>query len=150
MVARAIGCSQATVHSFAKKNNELIQKAAQELIDMGLDNAVKATINDVQHSVDVSKIQPRQLTPEDRDYQKSIGLKARDNLLKMTGILPTHAPSQVVQNITNIQQNNHISPVIQQFLSAIGSQFTDPDVVDVPRATTVDDSPDSEVNKDTA
>lgn len=131
-VARAVGCAPSTVTAFAKKNKALIEQAAQDLLDLGLDNAVKATVNDVLHSKSISKLDPSFMTDRQLEYQSKVGLKCRENLLKMTGILPTHTASSVVQNITNIQQNNHISPVIQQFLSTIGSQFSDPDV---PRGT---------------
>lgn len=119
-VAKQLGVHQSTISRFAKKPDikPLIEMAAQELIEQGLQPAVDLVIDTIRESHD------RGIKHHDLNKEKNLltlrklALQSSEKVMKSAGVVPTHTQAPVIQNIVNVEGDAILSPNVKEILIA--------------------------------
>lgn len=63
-------------------------------------------------------------TMQDKE-NKALSLKAAENVLKTTSVMPGNVANQTINNIVNVQNNNILSPELQKAMTGIFNNHDD-------------------------
>lgn len=117
-IAAELDCSPATILNFKRKNQELIQKRAEELIEI-LPDIIEDTKQKIRTNRKLTQYIDNPLEnvnttalkeiPDILQFQKNVE-KIQENVLKSVGILPSQSPSFI---FNQINQDNSKSVVIE-------------------------------------
>ncbi len=153
VIADKLQISESTVSRIAnaEETRALVEQASVDLVHNGLRLAVKNSIDTMTQSnkaglhpdkamkpfiglegqtVTDSKGEPVKVY--DKDYHKGLidmrklSAKVEENILKTTGLLPTHAMSIHVENLININESNTLAPTVR----GVVEHYTDDLVID--------------------
>jgi len=153
VIADKLKISESTVSRIANatETRALVEQASAELVHNGLELAVKNSIDTMTQSSKAGLHPDRAMKPfiglegqlvrddkgkpikmYDKDYHKGLidmrklSTKVEENIMRTTGLLPTHATSIHVQNLININESNTLAPVVR----GVVEHFTDDLVID--------------------
>ena len=100
-----------------KLNTEQIKSLIDQLNHNLINTSLQTATENIQLAIDQYKPQA-QAKPKDRDSQlREHGFKASQRILEAVGILPSHAPSVMIQNIYN--GNTIVSNDLGKLLTSI-------------------------------
>lgn len=155
-VSATTGIPQQTISRLNKKHKDLINHEQAKLVEQTLSTITSRTIQEIttaKHLTDVitqpgGRDEPTINTTVLTDMEDISKFLARvdkkeEQILKSVGLLPSHAPSVLIQNILNDNRSMSISPVIKELISGrlkeiVGDDgsdedyMTDADYEDIP------------------
>lgn len=154
--AAETGMSQSKVSRLNKKHKVLINSEQAKLVEQTLSTITSRTIQEITTASHLTNVltQPggkdsptinKTMLTDMEDINKFLARvdKKEEQILKSVGLLPSHAPSVLIQNILNDNRSMTISPVIKELISGrlkeiVGDDgsdedyMTDADYEDIP------------------
>lgn len=124
-IAKIVGKDQSTISRFKKNNIELIDKETEKLIS-SIPDITEQLVRDIKTSNDISKVLAGEMYVDDLSPILSdskimtkfmeLSYKKQTDIMKAVGILPSVAPSTVIQNLFQTGSTAVISPSILNIL----------------------------------
>lgn len=143
-VAKELGISQPSVSMLAKKVKQQIKDAQLRLINAGIDQAIEGQLAKMQAGKDVLsnkattkeiegkevEVIPEVIPGVNNAVTLQLGDKVEARLMQMVGILPSHAPSVVLNQLFLGSQSNMVLDAgVQEALEGFAGHLigSDPD-----------------------